>query len=63
MNIENINLIEFVAKGFEELKDEVVFLGGMVTFIYADDASLSDIRPKKMSIALLRFILKWFILI
>lgn len=47
MNIENIKLIEFVAKGFEELKDEVVFLGGMVTFIYADDASLSDIRPTK----------------
>ena len=29
MNIENIKLIEFVAKGFEELKDEVVFLGGL----------------------------------
>ena len=47
MDIENIKLIELVAKGFEELKDEVVFIGGMVTFIYADDASLSDIRPTK----------------
>ncbi|WP_291723130.1 hypothetical protein [Bernardetia sp.] len=47
MNIENIELIELVAKGLGELKDEVVFLGGMVTFLYADDAYLSDIRPTK----------------
>ena len=47
MNIENIELIELVAKGLEELKDEVVFLGGMVTFMYADDVFLSEIRPTK----------------
>lgn len=47
MNIENIELIELVAKGLGELKDEVVFLGGMVTFLYANDAYLSDIRPTK----------------
>ena len=47
MNIENIKLIELIAKGLGELKEDVVFLGGMVTFIYADDASLSDIRPTK----------------
>jgi predicted nucleotidyltransferase len=45
--MENSILIELVAKGLEELKNEVVFLGGMVTFMYADDASLSDIRPTK----------------
>lgn len=45
--MENRILIELVANGLEELKNEVVFLGGMVTFIYADDAYLSEIRPTK----------------
>lgn len=40
----NIVMLQIVADGLEELKDEVVFVGGAVTELYADDPASSDIR-------------------
>ncbi len=34
-----------VARGLGDLKDEVVFVGGSVAELYADDPAASDIRP------------------
>ena len=41
----NIAMLQIVAKGLEELKEEVVFVGGAVAELYADDPASSDIRP------------------
>ncbi|HOX75656.1 MAG TPA: hypothetical protein PK521_15570 [Bacteroidales bacterium] len=41
----NIIMLQIVAGGLEELKEEVVFVGGAVTELYADDPASSDIRP------------------
>ena len=41
----NIEMLQTVAKGLEELKEEVVFVGGVVAELYADDPASSDIRP------------------
>lgn len=43
----NIKMLQIVATGLEELVDEVVFVGGAVAELYADDPELSDIRPTK----------------
>lgn len=40
-------MLQIVAKGLEELKDEVVFVGGTVTQMYVDDPTSTDIRPTK----------------
>lgn len=40
----NIEMLQRVAKGLGELKDEVVFVGGSVAELYADDPATSDIR-------------------
>ncbi len=40
----NIVMLQIVADGLEELKEEVVFVGGAVTELYADDPAFSDIR-------------------
>lgn len=41
----NITILEITAKGLEELKDEMIFVGGAVAELYASDPAASDIRP------------------
>ena len=41
----NIEMLQRVAKGLGELKEEVVFVGGSVAELYADNPELSDVRP------------------
>ena len=41
----NIEILQLIAKGLGELKEEVVFVGGSVAELYADDPATSDIRP------------------
>lgn len=40
----NIEMLQRVAKGLGELKDQVVFVGGSVAELYADDPASSDVR-------------------
>lgn len=42
---DNIDMLQTVAYGLEELRDEIVFVGGAVAELYADDPASSDIRP------------------
>lgn len=41
----NIQMLQQVAAGLGNLKEEVVFVGGSVAELYASDPELSDIRP------------------
>ncbi len=41
----NIDMLQTVAKGLGELKNDMVFVGGVVAELYADDPAASDIRP------------------
>ena len=41
----NINMLQIVANGLGELKDEMVFVGGAVAELYASDPAFSNIRP------------------
>jgi hypothetical protein len=41
----NITILQTVADGLKELKDELVFIGGSVAELYANDPAASDIRP------------------
>lgn len=41
----NIEMLQIVAVGLEDLKDDVVFVGGAVVELYADNSAASDIRP------------------
>jgi predicted nucleotidyltransferase len=41
----NIKMLQSVAHGFGELKNEMVFVGGSVAELYADNPGASDIRP------------------
>lgn len=41
----NLEMLARVARGLDDLKDEVVFVGGSVAELYADDPAASDIRP------------------
>lgn len=41
----SLRMIEMVSKGLEELNDEVAFVGGAVTGIYANDPASDDARP------------------
>jgi len=43
----NIEMLQIVAVGLEDLKDDVVFVGGAVAELYADDPAASDIRVTK----------------
>jgi predicted nucleotidyltransferase len=45
MPSDNIDMLQTVADGLEELKNEIVFVGGAVAELYADDPASSDIRP------------------
>ena len=41
----NMIMLQTVAAGLRELRKEVVFIGGAVAELYADDPEASDIRP------------------
>ncbi|WP_318348231.1 hypothetical protein [Aquipluma nitroreducens] len=41
----NINMLQTVANGLGELKNDMVFVGGAVAELYANDPAASDIRP------------------
>jgi hypothetical protein len=41
----NIDMLQIVATGLGELKEVLVFVGGAVAELYADDPASSDIRP------------------
>jgi len=41
----NIIMLQTVANGLGELKDEMVFVGGTVAELYADNPAASEIRP------------------
>lgn len=41
----NIEMLQAVALGLGDLKDEMVFVGGAVAELYASNPELSDIRP------------------
>ena len=43
----NIGVVSEVAKALKELKDKVVFVGGAVVSLYADDPAAEEIRPTK----------------
>lgn len=45
MHSENIQMLQIVAHGLEDLKDDMVFVGGAVAELYTDDPSASEIRP------------------
>ncbi len=42
---KNILMLQTVANGLGELKDEMVFAGGAVAELYADNPAASQIRP------------------
>ncbi len=42
---KNIDMLQIVATGLGELKEVLVFVGGAVAELYADDPASSDIRP------------------
>lgn len=44
MSSINITMLQIVAKGLEELKDQVVFVGGSVAELYANNPAASEIR-------------------
>jgi hypothetical protein len=41
----NIEMLQIVAACLEELREKVIFVGGAVAELYADDPASSDIRP------------------
>lgn len=45
--IINLKVVEEVANALGELNNEVVFVGGAVVSIYADDVGADDARPTK----------------
>ena len=45
MSSPNMNMLQTVADGLRELKEEVVFVGGAVAELYVSDPAASDIRP------------------
>lgn len=45
MTNTNITMLQTVAKGLGDLKDDMVFVGGAVAELYATDPAASEIRP------------------
>jgi len=51
MSNDNIEMLQTVADGLEELREEIVFVGGAVAELYADDLPPHQISgQRKMSI-------------
>lgn len=54
----NIGVVAEVAKALRELKDQMIFIGGAVVSLYADDPAADEIRPTgdiDMTINLMNF--------
>jgi hypothetical protein len=45
MSSQNITMLQLVAKGLGDLRNHMVFVGGSVAELYANDPSASEIRP------------------
>ena len=45
MTSTNMRMLQTVANGLGEVKDRMVFVGGVVAELYADDPATTDIRP------------------
>ena len=45
MPSSNINMLQTVANGLGELREDMVFVGGAVAELYADNPAASEIRP------------------
>lgn len=45
MPTDNIEMLQTLADGLKELKENIVFVGGAIAELYADDPASSDIRP------------------
>ena len=46
MNInKSLEMVQIIAKGLGDLKDEVVFVGGAIVALYIDDEAAPEIRP------------------
>jgi hypothetical protein len=43
----NIEVVKTVAKGLQELKQKVAFVGGAVISLYADDPAADEVRPTR----------------
>lgn len=43
--LENIAYLKVVANALAELKDKVVFTGGVTVALYIDDPAIADTRP------------------
>lgn len=41
----NISIVAEIAKALKELKDQMIFVGGAVISLYADDPASEEIRP------------------
>jgi len=41
----NLEMLQLVAKGLEELRKDVVFVGGAVAELYISDPAAAEIRP------------------
>ena len=41
----NLGVVAEVAAALKELKDQMIFVGGAVVSLYADDAAADEIRP------------------
>ena len=55
--IIHLDLIETIAAALGELNEKVVFVGGAVVGLYANDLAADDVRPTKdIDILLVEFI-------
>ena len=45
MTHKNIEMLQTVANGLGELKDNMIFVGGSVAELYANNPAVSEIRP------------------
>lgn len=45
MNRTNLEMLQIIASGLAELKDEVVFVGGAVAELYVQDSGAAPVRP------------------
>ncbi|MCK4746292.1 MAG: hypothetical protein KAT15_04625 [Bacteroidales bacterium] len=41
----NMTMLQVISTGLGELNDDIVFIGGAVAELYADDPAGSEIRP------------------
>ncbi len=49
MSFNNIAMIQEVARGLGDLKDQVVFIGGATVSLYLDIGAADEVRPTEKS--------------